>query len=88
VPGVVRYMLQQGLLVELPDGILMETDRFTSIKDNIIGMLQENGKISIQDINARFGFSRKYSIPLLTYLDRLGITRRQGDIRVAGKKLA
>lgn len=86
--GVVRYMLQQGLLVELPDGILMEAGKFTSIKDDIIGMLKEKGEISIQDINARFGFSRKYSIPLLTCLDRLGITRRQGDIRVAGKKLA
>jgi selenocysteine-specific elongation factor len=30
--------------------------------------------------------SRKYAVPLLEYFDRKGITRRQGDFRVAGGK--
>jgi len=85
---VVYFMIKQGELVELPDGILLEAKHFQSIQDEIIKLLKQNGHISIQDINARFGFSRKYSVPLLTQLDRLGITRREGDIRVAGKKLA
>jgi selenocysteine-specific elongation factor len=87
-PPVVYFMIKQGELVELPDGILLEAKHFQSIQDEIIKLLKQNGHISIQDINARFGFSRKYSVPLLTQLDRLGITRREGDIRVAGKKLA
>ena len=53
----------------------------------MVKTLKQNGKITIQEINQRFGFSRKYSVPLLTHLDRLGITRREGDVRVAGKKL-
>jgi selenocysteine-specific elongation factor len=84
---VVRYMLQQGLLVELPDGILLEAKQFQSIQGEVIKILKEKGKISIQDISASFGFSRKYSVPLLTHLDRLSITRREGDVRIAGKKL-
>ena len=31
-----------------------------------------------------FGLSRKYLIPLLEFLDRLGVTRRSGEGRVAG----
>ncbi len=30
------------------------------------------------------GLSRKYAIPLLEWLDTQGITRRQGDVRIAG----
>jgi selenocysteine-specific elongation factor len=81
-------MIKQGELVELTDGILMEAKQFQGIQDDIIKLLKQNGQITIQEINQRFGFSRKYSVPLLTHLDRLGITRREGDVRVAGKKLA
>lgn len=87
-PPVVYFMIKQGELEELPDGILMEAKHFQGIQEEIIKLLKQNGHIRIQDINARFGFSRKYSVPLLTQLDRLGITRREGDLRVAGKKLA
>jgi selenocysteine-specific elongation factor len=84
---VVRFMIKQGELVELPDGILLEADQFKRIQDEVINILKQNGKIAIQDINKQFGFSRKYAIPLLTKFDILGITRREGDARVAGKKL-
>ena len=32
--------------------------------------------------------SRKYALPLLTQLDAMGITRRRGDVRIAGPMLA
>jgi selenocysteine-specific elongation factor len=85
---VVHFMIRQGELVELAEGILMEAKQFKGIQDEVIKLLRQNVQISIQDINARFGFSRKYSVPLLTQFDRLGITRREGDVRVPGKKLA
>ena len=85
---VVRYMMKQGELVELPDGILMQAGQFQKIQGEILSMLKQNGHISIQEVSQRFGFSRKYSLPLLTRMDILGITRREGDVRVGGKKLA
>ena len=86
--SVVRFMLQQGQLIEFPEYVLMEAGRFAEIQKQIIDILKEKGQVSIQDVSARFGFSRKYSIPLMTQLDRLGITRREGDVRVAGRKTA
>jgi selenocysteine-specific elongation factor len=86
--GVVRYLSQQGELVEMAEGILMTSRQFKAVQDEVIRILKEKGQITIQDINARLGFSRKYSIPLLTQMDRLGLTRRDGDLRVPGKKLA
>ena len=84
---VARYMIKQGELVELPDGILLEAAQFQKIQAEVMNILKQNGRITIQDLNQRFGFSRKYTVPLLTHFDRIGITRREGDVRVAGKKL-
>jgi hypothetical protein len=33
------------------------------------------------------GLSRKLGIPTLEYLDSVGYTRREGDVRIAGAKL-
>jgi selenocysteine-specific elongation factor len=34
-----------------------------------------------------FGVTRKHALPLLGELDARGITRRRGDLRVAGPRL-
>ncbi|MCL2140121.1 MAG: selenocysteine-specific translation elongation factor [Dehalococcoidia bacterium] len=84
---VIYYLIKNGRITDLGDGILIETEHFNQICALITDILRQNGSISIQEINLRFGFSRKYSVPLLTFLDRLGITRRDGDIRRPGRKL-
>jgi selenocysteine-specific elongation factor len=85
--GVVRYLCQQGKLVELSQGILLESSHYAAIKQKIIEFLKKNGAITIQDVNSLFGFSRKYSIPILTQLDTESITRRQDNARVLAMKL-
>jgi selenocysteine-specific elongation factor len=86
--GLVKYLAQRGELVELPEGVLMLSSQFKVVQQEVELLLKENGRVSIQDLAARFGFSRKYTIPLLTQMDRIGITRREGDARVPGKKMA
>jgi len=82
---VVTYLIRQGELVELPEGIILSGDYYREIKQKIVEYLNKNGQITIQDLNSLFGFSRKYSVPLLTQLDREKVTRRQGNVRVSAK---
>ncbi len=84
--GVVRFMCQQGMLVELPDGVLLEGGQYEAAKQKIIDFLTKNGQITIQDVSSLFGFSRKYSIPLLTQLDTEGVTRRRENVRILARK--
>ena len=37
--------------------------------------------IAVSGFRARLGTSRKYAVPLLEYLDRVGVTSREGDLR-------
>ncbi|NDH22745.1 MAG: hypothetical protein EBY49_02060, partial [Actinobacteria bacterium] len=34
-----------------------------------------------------WGTTRKFAIPLITRLDETGVTRRRGDLRIAGPRL-
>jgi selenocysteine-specific elongation factor len=38
--------------------------------------------VDVAAFKQRYGLTRKYAIPLLEYLDRERVTRRQGDVRV------
>jgi selenocysteine-specific elongation factor len=89
LPGgadIIGYMCRQGMLVELPDGILLMAETYETTRKAIVAFLEKNGRISIQDVNTLLGLSRKYSIPLLTQLDQEGITRRQENVRFLARK--
>jgi selenocysteine-specific elongation factor len=91
LPGsetVIRYLYQQGLAVELPDGLLFERQYYEKAKDKVIGFLEKNGAITIQQVRDLLGFSRKYIIPLLNKLEEEGIIRRRGEERILIKKQA
>ncbi len=80
--GIVRFMCQQKMLIELPEGVLFERKHYEVVKSEIINFLRSNGTISMQQVRSLFGFSRKYILPLLNKLDEERVTRRQGDERV------
>jgi selenocysteine-specific elongation factor len=42
----------------------------------------------VADLKDLFGISRKHAVPVLEHFDRLGVTRRLGDVRVAGRLLS
>jgi selenocysteine-specific elongation factor len=85
--NVLRYLLEQGKVIELPDGILLSGGQYRAIRQKVIDILKSKGQIAIQDMAAVTGFSRKYSIPFLTRLDQEGITKRQENVRIPARKL-
>ena len=39
------------------------------------------GGLTVAEIRDLLGTTRKYAVPLCEYLDRTGVTRREGDLR-------
>jgi selenocysteine-specific elongation factor len=79
---IVRFMCQEGMLIELPEDVLFEKKHYETVTGEIIEYLKSHNAISIQQVRNLLGFSRKYILPLLTRLDQEGITQRHGDDRV------
>ena len=47
----------------------------------ITGMLETQGTLSAAQVRDHFKTSRRYVLALLEYLDSVGVTVREGDVR-------
>jgi selenocysteine-specific elongation factor len=44
-------------------------------------------ELTVADVKEGLGLSRKWAVPLLEALDREKVTRREGNVRLAGPNL-
>jgi selenocysteine-specific elongation factor len=83
---VLNYLVSEGLLTRTKEGFYFETARLRDLADRVIDLLRDKGEIGVTDIKNITGTTRKYTIPLLEYLDSQRVTARRGDVRVLGAK--
>jgi selenocysteine-specific elongation factor len=83
---VLAFLIEQGRLVELKDGILFESGDFEKIKNKVVEFLQQEGKATVSQLREHLATTRKYMVPILEKLDQLGLTQREGDKRTLAKR--
>lgn len=83
-----NYLLTQGILVKVDDGIYFHNQAIQQAVDLIKEYLEQKSEISLGETRDLLKTSRKYALPLLGWFDREKITRRVGDVRVPGKLFA
>jgi selenocysteine-specific elongation factor len=78
--SVLQILLREKRLVRVGDDLVFHRTAL----DRLRGMLAERRptRFNVSAFKDWTGISRKYAIPLLEYLDREHITRREGDERV------
>jgi len=79
IEGVVSFLVKQGTLVRLADGIYVHRDALVSARERMASRKGET--IDVGQFKELFGLSRKVAIPLLEWFDREGVTKRVGDAR-------
>lgn len=76
-----RMLLEQGEFIQVSEDVVYTSGQFLLLKAEIISHIEKHGKITVADFRDKFNSSRKYGLAFLEYLDRTGITRREGDFR-------
>ncbi|MGB6371180.1 MAG: selenocysteine-specific translation elongation factor [Atribacterota bacterium] len=84
---IIDFLIQEGEIVKLSDGILLESKNYDIMKNKLIDFLKINGSISIAQVRELLGISRKYIIPLLNRMDEEKITQRKENVRILKTKL-
>ena len=79
VDGLVRYLVERGRLVRLPDGLVVSAAAVTGLRRDLAASEWE--RFTVAQFKDRFALSRKWAIPWLEHLDSTGATRRLGDER-------
>jgi selenocysteine-specific elongation factor len=75
----------RGGLVHLGGGLYLHAEHEAELRARVQQRVAA-GPMPVSDLRDLLGTSRKYAVPICEYLDRIGLTRRVGDARVAGPK--
>lgn len=78
---LLHYLTREGVLVKINDEFYWHREAFEEAVA-VVKKLSLAGPFGLAEVRDALGSSRKYVLPFLEYLDRIKLTRRQGDRRM------
>jgi selenocysteine-specific elongation factor len=84
--ALVEFVVRRGQAVRIGDRFL-DSDIVQEAVAAVGEVIAATGQCGPAQIRERLGLTRKFSIPLLEWMDGQGYTVRQGDTRIAGPRL-
>lgn len=78
---LVNFMESNHYLVTTSDDIAFAKENFDLMVSKLAEYSRENGGISLSQFRDMFKTSRKYALSFLEYLDKIGVTRFDGEKR-------
>jgi selenocysteine-specific elongation factor len=78
---VIRLLEREGAVVRITTDMYFLASSIEQLRATLVQFLNEKGEMNAAAFRDLIGSSRKFTIPLLEYFDRVGLTIRIGDIR-------
>ncbi len=78
---IVSVLCDRGEVVKVSSDLVFSRPVLDDVESKLRAALAEREKITAAEFRDLIGATRKYCIPLLDFLDRSGVTVRQGDYR-------
>ncbi len=87
VKEVLALLLRQGKLVKISETLYFHADTITALAQDLTAFIIREGDIDAPRFKEMTGLTRKFSIPLMEYFDKIKLTIRVGDTRILRKKI-
>jgi selenocysteine-specific elongation factor len=78
---ILKWMLEQGLLVKVKEDMYFHNVVLENLKSQLLDLFEDHEEITTPQFKELTQTSRKYTIPLLEFLDATRFTIRVGDAR-------
>jgi selenocysteine-specific elongation factor len=78
--SILQILLREGKLTRVSDELVLDAASLSQLRNSLASRRGE--RFSVPVFKEWTGVSRKYAIPILEYLDREHVTKRDGDERV------
>jgi len=78
----------EGLLVCVSNELYLAMEVENDMRRRVRELLGKQAGATVAELRDLLGTTRKYAIPLCEYLDRVGVTKRAGDLRVLTQALS
>jgi len=82
----IKFIIDSGEGYKCGTSFLFLSDTWGEIIQFVRERLSTKPSLAVPDLRERFGFTRKFAIPVLEEMDRLKLTKREGDIRIKGER--
>lgn len=79
--GIYDYLIDQGLIIQVSDDVIFSGKQYQVMLDDLRKALEQREKMKVTEVREILPTSRKYLLAFLEHLDRIGVTRRDGDFR-------
>ena len=79
---ILQLLLKEKVLVKVAEDLIFHSEALAGLRELLARQKAKSDRINVGVFKELTGLSRKYAIPLLEYLDRERVTRRQGDERI------
>ena len=79
---LLRMLVKENVLHKVTEDLIFHHSALRKLRDILARRKAQNNRLGVADFKELTGLSRKYAIPLLEYLDRERVTRRDGDERI------
>lgn len=81
--NLMHLLLKEKVLVKVSEDLIFHAKAIDSVRAKLGEYKRKNGpRIGVPAFKEIAGVTRKHAIPILEFLDRTGVTQRQGDERV------
>ncbi|MBA4067804.1 MAG: selenocysteine-specific translation elongation factor [Isosphaera sp.] len=79
---IFEVAVAEGLLVRVTDELYLSAETEAEMRRRVTDRLSAGPGATVAEVRDLLGTTRKYAVPLCEYLDRVGLTKRDGDLRV------
>jgi selenocysteine-specific elongation factor len=85
VPELLALLRDEQKLVEISYSLYIDFDVEAELRRRVVERLSDGSTMTMADLRDLLSTTRKYAVPIGEYLDRIGLTRREGDARRLGQ---
>jgi selenocysteine-specific elongation factor len=90
-PKLVRevqdVLVREGLLVKVTEDLYFHRQVLDNLQQEMVATIRKEGEIDAPRFKNLTGLTRKFSIPLLEYFDKIKVTIRVGDKRILRERM-
>jgi selenocysteine-specific elongation factor len=88
VPDLLALLRDEHRIAEVNTGLYLDADADAELRRKVRERLADGSAITMAELRDLLGTTRKFAVPIGEYLDRIGLTRREGDLRRLGDSTA
>jgi selenocysteine-specific elongation factor len=82
---IFEVAVAEGFLVRVTEDIYLHADTDAEMRRKVADRLQSGPGATVAEVRDLLGTTRKFAVPICEYLDRTGLTKRDGDLRVLAR---